>query len=42
MLTYLKEWFPREVKEKEKSNHKEAAREELEEMGLKEHKCIIS
>lgn len=41
MLKYLQEWFPREIKAKEKANQKEAAREELEEMGLKEHKCLL-
>jgi uncharacterized protein with GYD domain len=38
---FLLRWFPHEVKEKERNNHKEAAREELEEMGLKEHKCSV-
>lgn len=42
MSKYLNEWFPREVKAKEKSNQKESAREELAEMGLKDHKCVIS
>ncbi|GAA5863069.1 hypothetical protein JCM3774_001411 [Rhodotorula dairenensis] len=41
MLKYLQEWFPREIKAKQKANQKEAAREELEEMGLKEHKCTV-
>lgn len=41
MFKYLQEWFPREIKAKEKANQKEAAREELEEMGLKEHKCLL-
>ena len=37
---YLELWFPREVKEKEKLNHSEAAQEELLAMGLN-HKCVI-
>ncbi|KAL8292414.1 hypothetical protein RQP46_001026 [Phenoliferia psychrophenolica] len=37
---YLELWFPKEVKEKEKLNHAEAAKEELQAMGL-EHKCVI-
>ncbi|GAA6010494.1 hypothetical protein JCM10207_001332 [Rhodosporidiobolus poonsookiae] len=38
---YLIQWFPREVKLKEKSNQKEAAREELEEMGIVDRKCVV-
>ncbi|GAA5917179.1 hypothetical protein JCM6882_000540, partial [Rhodosporidiobolus microsporus] len=42
---FLLRWFPKEVKLKEKSNQKEAAREELEEMGLvrpgEERKCVV-
>ncbi|GAA6036386.1 hypothetical protein JCM8097_001696 [Rhodosporidiobolus ruineniae] len=38
---FLLRWFPREVKAKEKSNSKEAAREELEEMGLADRKCVV-
>lgn len=37
----MQRWFPHEVKAKEKANRKEAAREELEEMGLVEHKCLV-
>ncbi|GAA5866156.1 hypothetical protein JCM8547_000616 [Rhodosporidiobolus lusitaniae] len=39
---FLVRWFPKEVKAKEKSNTKEAAKEELEEMGIVERKCVIS
>ncbi|KAM0752278.1 hypothetical protein T439DRAFT_347178 [Meredithblackwellia eburnea MCA 4105] len=39
--TFLEMWFPKEVKAKEKANHNEAAKEELEAMGLKDHKCVI-
>ncbi|GAA6049162.1 hypothetical protein JCM3770_003285 [Rhodotorula araucariae] len=38
---FLLRWFPHEVKEKERNNSKEAAREELEEMGLQERKCAV-
>ncbi|BGP51244.1 hypothetical protein JCM10450v2_007173 [Rhodotorula kratochvilovae] len=38
---FLERWFPHEVKEKERNNAKEAAREELEEMGLHERKCVV-
>ncbi|GAA5973024.1 hypothetical protein JCM11641_000368 [Rhodosporidiobolus odoratus] len=41
LQTFLLKWFPHEVKAKEKSNQKEAAREELEEMGVVERKCLI-
>lgn len=40
MQQYLELWFPKEVKEKEKLNHAEAAKEELQAMGL-DHKCIV-
>ncbi|GAA5855389.1 hypothetical protein JCM9279_006462 [Rhodotorula babjevae] len=38
---FLERWFPHEVKDKEKHNAKEAAKEELEEMGLHERKCVV-
>ncbi|GAA5944047.1 uncharacterized protein JCM15063_004298 [Sporobolomyces koalae] len=38
---FLLRWFPHEVKQKEKSNSKEAAREELEEMGIPDRKCLV-
>ena len=38
---FLERWFPHEVKDKEKHNAKEAAKEELEEMGLHERKCLV-
>lgn len=38
---FLLRWFPHEVKDKEKSNSKEAAKEELEEMGIPDRKCNI-
>ena len=42
MQAYLQLWFPKEVKAKEKENKKEAAKEEIEEMGLSvDHKCVV-
>ncbi|GAA5899777.1 uncharacterized protein JCM6883_005985 [Sporobolomyces salmoneus] len=38
---FLVKWFPHEVKQKERSNSKEAAKEELEEMGIPDRKCLI-
>ncbi|TNY18878.1 SPX domain-containing protein [Rhodotorula diobovata] len=38
---FLERWFPHEVRDKERNNAKEAAREELEEMGLAERKCVV-
>ncbi|KAK4704039.1 E3 ubiquitin-protein ligase BAH, partial [Phenoliferia sp. Uapishka_3] len=40
MQQYLELWFPKEVKEKAKLNQAEAAKEELQAMGL-EHKCVV-
>ncbi|CEQ40919.1 SPOSA6832_02585, partial [Sporobolomyces salmonicolor] len=41
MQQFLLRWFPHEVKQKERNNYKEAAREELEEMGIVDRKCKI-
>ncbi|SCV69183.1 BQ2448_2203 [Microbotryum intermedium] len=41
MQSYLQLWFPKEVKAKAKSNAKEAAKEELEEMGMVDHRCLV-
>jgi hypothetical protein len=38
---FLVKWFPHEVKEKERNNNREAAKEELEEMGIPDRKCLI-
>ncbi|GAA5887982.1 hypothetical protein JCM16303_005224 [Sporobolomyces ruberrimus] len=38
---FLVRWFPHEVKDKERSNNKEAAKEELEEMGIPDRKCSV-
>lgn len=34
LLNFMQDWFPLEAKEKLNQNEKEAAREELEELGL--------
>ncbi|SCZ97246.1 BZ3500_MvSof-1268-A1-R1_Chr4-2g07085 [Microbotryum saponariae] len=41
MQSYLQLWFPKEVKAKAKSNAKEAAKEELAEMGMDDHRCAV-
>ncbi|KAM0786898.1 hypothetical protein ACM66B_002322 [Microbotryomycetes sp. NB124-2] len=41
LQSYLQVWFPKEVKLKDNANRKEAAREELQEMGLPEAKCVV-
>ncbi|KAK4052796.1 hypothetical protein OIV83_002083 [Microbotryomycetes sp. JL201] len=41
LQSYLQLWFPKEVKLKDNANRKEAAREELQEMGLPEGKCAV-
>lgn len=33
LLNFMQDWFPEEVKEKKKANEREAAEEELREMG---------
>lgn len=41
MQSFLELWFPKEVKLKSKANKKEAAEEELKEMGMEQHKCVV-
>ncbi|KAK4057410.1 hypothetical protein OIO90_001479 [Microbotryomycetes sp. JL221] len=41
LQSYLQLWFPKEVKAKDSANRKEAAREELQEMGLDNTKCLV-
>jgi hypothetical protein len=40
---FMVEWFPVETKEKEKANEREAAEEELREMGFNpaDNKCLV-
>jgi hypothetical protein len=37
----MKEWFPKEVKEKEKENQAEIVKEQVEESGLDARCCIM-
>lgn len=38
----MHEWFPKEVKQKDKENQREAAKEQAKEMGMEDTSCIIS
>lgn len=40
LLNFMQDWFPREAALKLKQNEKEAAKEELEEMGIPDQGCI--
>ena len=44
LLNFMQDWFPDEVKEKKKSNEKEAAEEEMREMGYDPDNisCVIA
>lgn len=39
-MNFMKEWFPREVKDKQKENSAEIAKETLEDAGL-DVKCVV-
>lgn len=41
LLNFMNDWFPVEAKQKLLQNEKEAAREEMEELGF-DDRCIIS
>lgn len=41
MLNFLKTWFPKEVEEKDNENETERRKEELQELGIDNDKCII-
>ncbi|KAA1477856.1 hypothetical protein DENSPDRAFT_845061 [Dentipellis sp. KUC8613] len=41
LLNFMQDWFPDESREKLKQNEREAAKEELEELGLDSQGCII-
>lgn len=42
LLNFMQDWFPVESKEKLKSNEREAAREEMEELGLDpDQGCVL-
>jgi hypothetical protein len=40
MKLFLKQWFPREVKQKQKESDREATKEELEELEL-DDRCVV-
>jgi hypothetical protein len=40
LVNFMLDWFPRETREKDKGNRKEAAEEELQELGL-DTRCIM-
>ena len=42
MLNFMQDWFPREAAKKLKQNEKEAAQEQLEELGIADQNCIIA
>lgn len=41
MLNFMQDWFPREAAVKLKQNESEAAKEELDELGFPDQKCVI-
>ncbi|KAJ3484277.1 hypothetical protein NLI96_g5739 [Meripilus lineatus] len=41
LLNFMRDWFPAEAKKKMEQNEKEAAKEEMEELGLNSSGCII-
>ena len=41
LLNFMRDWFPAEAKKKMEQNEKEAAKEEMEELGLNANSCII-
>ncbi|KAJ1305396.1 hypothetical protein OPQ81_000411 [Rhizoctonia solani] len=42
LMNFMKEWFPKETKEKSDSNDRESAEEQLIEMGINPGSCIIA
>ena len=42
MLNFMQDWFPRETAQKMKQNEKEAAQEQLEELGIPDQGCIVA
>ena len=41
LLNFMRDWFPTESKKKLEQNEKEAAKEEMEELGLQVNNCVI-
>ena len=42
LLNFMKDWFPIEAKQKLQQNEREAAVEQMEELGFKEQSCVIA
>ncbi|KAJ3559944.1 hypothetical protein NM688_g25 [Phlebia brevispora] len=42
LVNFMKDWFPIEAKKKLQQNEREAAEEQMEELGFKEESCIIA
>ena len=42
LMNFMKEWFPKETKEKAKSNERGSAEEELIELGIYPNGCTIA
>ncbi|KAH8116989.1 SPX domain-containing protein [Phellopilus nigrolimitatus] len=42
LLNFMQDWFPQEATVKLKQNEKEAALEELEELGISDQRCVIA
>jgi tRNA C32,U32 (ribose-2'-O)-methylase TrmJ len=40
LMLFLKQWFPREVKQKQKDSDREATQEEIEELQL-DDRCVV-
>ena len=41
LLNFMQDWFPVEAREKLKANEKEAAEEQMREMGIDPNGCVI-
>ena len=41
LLNFMKDWFPSEARRKLLQNEKEAAEEELRELGIESGQCVI-
>lgn len=41
LLHFMQDWFPAETKQKLKLNEREAAKEEMKELGLDTRGCVI-
>jgi hypothetical protein len=41
LLNFMADWFPRESRAKQSANQREAAREQLEELGISGKGCIL-